>query len=134
MNSLEFTILNNLVTNDQFRRQAFPYLKKEYFEEEHNKLLFDLISNFIDKYGKCPTKESLAIDLQNVTSLTDQQFKISLEAIDKVNDEKLDQTWLVDSTEEWCRNRAIYLSLLESIQIADGKDAVSYTHLRAHET
>ena len=122
MNSLEFTILNNLVTNDQFRRQAFPYLKKEYFEEEHNKLLFDLISNFINKYEKCPTKESLAIDLQNVTSLTDQQFKISLEAIDKVNDEKLDQTWLVDSTEEWCRNRAIYLSLLESIQIADGKD------------
>ena len=122
MNSLEFTILNNLVTNDQFRRQAFPYLKKEYFEEEHNKLLFDLISNFINKYGKCPTKESLAIDLQNVTSLTDQQFKISLESIDKVNDEKLDQTWLVDSTEEWCRNRAIYLSLLESIQIADGKD------------
>ena len=122
MNSLEFTILNNLVTNDQFRRQAFPYLKKEYFEEEHNKLLFDLISNFINKYEKCPTKESLAIDLQNVTSLTDQQFKISLEAIDKVNNEKLDQTWLVDSTEEWCRNRAIYLSLLESIQIADGKD------------
>jgi len=122
MNSLEFTILNNLVTNDQFRRQAFPYLKKEYFEEEHNKLLFDLISNFIDKYEKCPTKESLAIDLQNVGSLTDQQFKISLEAIDKVSDEKVDQTWLVDSTEEWCRNRAIYLSLLESIQIADGKD------------
>ena len=122
MNSLEFTILNNLVTNDQFRRQAFPYLKKEYFEEEHNKLLFDLISNFIDKYEKCPTKESLAIDLQNVGSLTDQQFKISLEAIDKVSNEKVDQKWLVDSTEEWCRNRAIYLSLLESIQIADGKD------------
>ena len=122
MNSLEFTILNNLVTNDQFRRQTFPYLKKEYFEEEHNKLLFDLISNFIDKYEKCPTKESLAIDLQNVGSLTDQQFKISLEAIDKVSDERVDQTWLVDSTEEWCRNRAIYLSLLESIQIADGKD------------
>ena len=122
MNSLEFTILNNLVTNDQFRRQAFPYLKKEYFEEEHNKLLFDLISNFIDKYEKCPTKESLAIDLQNVGSLTDQQFKISLEAIDKVSSEKVDQKWLVDSTEEWCRNRAIYLSLLESIQIADGKD------------
>ena len=122
MNSLEFTILNNLVTNDHFRRQAFPYLKKEYFEEEHNKLLFDLISNFIDKYEKCPTKESLAIDLQNVGSLTDQQFKISLEAIDKVSNEKVDQKWLVDSTEEWCRNRAIYLSLLESIQIADGKD------------
>ena len=122
MNSLEFTILNNLVTNDQFRRQAFPYLKKEYFEEEPNKLLFGLISNFIDKYQKCPTKESLAIDLQNTTSLTDQQFKSSLESIDKVTNEKLDQKWLVDSTEEWCRNRAIYLSLLESIQIADGKD------------
>ena len=89
MNSLEFTILNNLVTNDQFRRQTFPYLKKEYFEEEHNKLLFDLISNFIHKYEKCPTKESLAIDLQNVGSLTDQQFKISLEAIDKVSDDEI---------------------------------------------
>ena len=122
MNSLEFTVLNNLVTNDQFRRQVFPYLKKEYFEEEQNKLLFTLISNFIDKYEKCPTKESLAIDLQNTTSLTDQQFKSSLEALDKVSGEKVDQTWLVDSTEEWCRNRAIYLSLLESIQIADGKD------------
>ena len=54
MNSLEFTILNNLVTNDQFRRQTFPYLKKEYFEEEHNKLLFDLISNFIN----CPLESS----------------------------------------------------------------------------
>ena len=84
--------------------------------------MFDLISNFINKYEKCPTKESLAIDLQNVGSLTDQQFKISLESIDKVSDERVDQTWLVDSTEEWCRNRAIYLSLLESIQIADGKD------------
>ena len=122
MNSLEFTVLNNLVTNDQFRRQVFPYLKKEYFEEEQNKLLFTLISNFIDKYAKCPTKESLAIDLQNTTSLTDQQFKSSLESLDKVSGEKVDQTWLVDSTEEWCRNRAIYLSLLESIQIADGKD------------
>ena len=101
MNSLEFTILNNLVTNDHFRRQAFPYLKKEYFEEEHNKLLFDLISNFIDKYEKCPTKESLAIDLQNVGSLTDQQFKISLESIDKVSNEKVDQKWVLERNVAW---------------------------------
>ena len=122
MNSLEFTILNNLVSNDQFRRQVFPYLKREYFEEQSNKLLFNLISEFITKYEKCPTKESLGVDLQNITTLSDQEFKTTIESISKISDEKVDHNWLVDSTEEWCRNRAIYLSLLESIQIADGKD------------
>ena len=122
MNSLEFTILNNLVSNDQFRRQVFPYLKREYFEEQSNKLLFNIISEFITKYEKCPTKESLGVDLQNITTLSDQEFKTTIESISKISDEKVDHKWLVDSTEEWCRNRAIYLSLLESIQIADGKD------------
>ena len=122
MNSLEFTILNNLVSNDQFRRQVFPYLKREYFEEQSNKLLFNIISEFITKYEKCPTKESLGVDLQNITTLSDQEFKTTIESISKISDEKVDHKWLVDSTEEWCRNRAIYLSLLESMQIADGKD------------
>ena len=113
MNSLEFTILNNLVSNDQFRRQVFPYLKREYFEEQSNKLLFNIISEFITKYEKCPTKESLGVDLQNITTLSDQEFKTTIESISKISDEKVDHKWLVDSTEEWCRNRAIYLSLLE---------------------
>ena len=122
MNSLEFTILKNLVNNDEYRRQVYPYLKKAYFENHEVQLLYGLISEFISKYEKCPTKESLHVDLQNTKSLSESDFQNVSTLIAKLNEEKVDQQWLVDSTEEWCRNRAIYLSLLESIKIADGND------------
>jgi len=122
MNSLEFTILKNLVFNDDYRRQVFPYLKKDYYESVENKILFELISEFISKYEKCPTKESLQVDLENSKNITEEQYKNVSHVISKLECEDIDYAWLLDSTEEWCRNRAIYLSLLESIKIADGKD------------
>ena len=122
MNSLEFTILKNLVTNDEYRRQVYPYLKKEYFESDHNLLLFTLVSEFISKYEKCPTKESLEVDLQNRKNITEESYTNVSTLIQKLEPDQSDYKWLLDSTEEWCRNRAIYLSLLESIKIADGKD------------
>ena len=122
MNSLEFTILKNLVNNDEYRRQVYPYLKKAYFENHEVQLLYGLISEFISKYEKCPTKESLHIDLQNTKLLTESDYQNITTLINNLNEEKVDQQWLLDSTEEWCRNRAIYLSLLESIKIADGND------------
>ena len=122
MNSLEFTILRNLVTNDEYRRQVYPYLKKEYFESDYNTLLFTLISEFISKYEKCPTQESLEVDLQNKKSISEEFYTNVRTLITQLNSDDCDYKWLIDSTEEWCRNRAIYLSLLESIQIADGND------------
>jgi replicative DNA helicase len=123
MISLESTILKNLVFRDEYRRQVFPYIKKDYFESVENKILFGLISEFISKYEKCPTKESLQVDLENSKNITEEQYKNVSVVISKLLDEPVDLEWLVNSTEEWCRNRAIYLSLLESIKIADGKDS-----------
>ena len=122
MNSLEFTILRNLVTNDEYRRQVYPYLKTEYFESDYNTVLFTLISEFISKYEKCPTKESLEVDLYNKKNISDETFTNVMTLIGELDPDGCDYKWLIDSTEEWCRNRAIYLSLLESIQIADGND------------
>jgi replicative DNA helicase len=122
MNSLEFTILRNLVYDDTYRRQVYPYLKKDYFESVDNKILFGLISEFISKYEKCPTKESLQVDLENSKSINEEQYKNVSTLIVTLQPENVDFEWLVNSSEEWCRNRAIYLSLLESIKIADGKD------------
>ena len=122
MNSLEFTIIKNLVTNDEYRRQVYPYLKKEYFESDHNSLLFTLVSEFISTYEKCPTKESLEVDLQNKNNISEESYTNVSTLIQKLESDNCDYKWLLDSTEEWCRNRAIYLSLLESIQIADGND------------
>ena len=122
MNSLEFTIIKNLVTNDEYRRQVYPYLKKEYFESDHNSLLFTLVSEFISTYEKCPTKESLEVDLQNKKNISEESYKNVSTLIQQLESDNCDYKWLLDSTEEWCRNRAIYLSLVESIQIADGND------------
>ena len=122
MNSLEYTIIKNLVCNDEYRRQVFPYLKVSYFESDTNLTLFKLIKSFIEKYEKCPTKESLEVDLQGASHLSEETFKNVSSAIRNLEKDDSDYKWLVDTTEEWCRNRAIYLSLLESIKIAEGDD------------
>ena len=122
MNTLEFTIVNNLVTNDEYRRQVFPYLKKEYFESDYTSMLFTLICEFISVYEKCPTKESLEVDLHNKKNISDDSYTNVMKLIQDLEPDQSDYKWLLDSSEEWCRNRAIYLSLLESIQIADGND------------
>ena len=122
MNSLEYTILKNLVCNDEYRRQVFPYLKVDYFESDTNATLFKLIKSFIEKYEKCPTKESLEVDLQGASHLSEETYKNVSASIRNLEEDDSDYQWLLDTTEEWCRNRAIYLSLLESIQIADGKN------------
>jgi replicative DNA helicase len=122
MKTLETTILQNLLYSDNYRKQVFPYLKKEYFESYDNKLVFEIIYEFVSKYEKCPTKESLEVDLQNKKDITEEQYKNASVIIDAFNNEDIDIQWLIDSSETWCRNRAIYLSLLESIKIADGQD------------
>jgi len=122
MNSLEYTILKNLVCNDEYRRQVFPYLKVAYFESDTNSTLFKLIKSFIEKYEKCPTKESLEVDLQGASHLSEETYKNVSASIRNLEEDDSDYQWLLDTTEEWCRNRAIYLSLLESIKIADGND------------
>ena len=122
MKNLESTILQNLLFSDSYRKQVFPYLKKEYFESIDNKLVFELVHDFISKYEKCPTKESLEVDLQNKKNITEEQYKNASVIIDSFTDDEVNLQWMVDSSETWCRNRAIYLSLLESIKIADGQD------------
>ena len=122
MNSLEYTIIKNLVCNDEYRRQVFPYLKVSYFEADTNLTLFKLIKTFIEKYEKCPTKESLEVDLQGASHLSEETFKNVSSAISNLEEDSSDYKWLLDTTEEWCKNRAIYLSLLESIKIAEGDD------------
>ena len=122
MKNLETVILQNLIYNDTYRKQVFPYLKKQYFENYDHKLVFELIHDYISQYENCPTKESLEVDLQNKKDITEEEYKKASIIIDSFNSESADIDWLVDSSETWCRNRAIYLSLLESIKIADGGD------------
>ena len=118
---LQTIILNNLIYNENFTRKSLPHLKVEYFEK-FNAPVYKLILSFISTYNKLPNSAALEIEFQNSdhVSRNDANEVLSLiRALDK--EEKVDDTWLIDSTEKWCKDRAVYLAIMESIEIIDGK-------------
>ena len=119
---IEQTILRNLLFTEEYYRKVVPFLKADYFQEYHERIVFEEIADFASKYDKIPTKEVLAINIQNRNDLTDDAYKDSLSTVSELTDEWVDYEWLVDSTEKFCQDRAIYLALMQSIKIADGGD------------
>ncbi|AOV61855.1 DNA primase/helicase [Synechococcus phage S-WAM2] len=119
---IEQTILRNLLFTEEYYRKVVPFLKADYFQEYHERIIFEEIADFAGKYDKIPTQEVLAINLQNRSDLTDDTFKDSISAVRELSDEWVDYEWLLDATEKWCQDRAIYLALMQSIKIADGGD------------
>ena len=105
---------------DRYYRKVVPFIKADYFQEYHEKVVFEEIADFASKYDKVPTKEVLTINLQNRGDLTEETFKDSVQGINSLSDDWVDYDWLLDATEKWCQDRAIYLALMQSIKIADG--------------
>ena len=99
-----------------------PFLKKDYFDSISTKTCFDSIQNFVQNYEETPTREILRVEIENRVDLTEELFKECLNTIDSLEEEDHDLQWLIDTTEKWCKERAVYLALMESITIADGKD------------
>jgi len=120
---LEETILNHLMSNEQYARKVAPYIEPEYFESGNNRNLFHKIADYQNKYNVVPTKEAVVIELGNDTSLTDDQYQQTVETIDRfAPDEKTSLDWLTEKTEEWCQERAVHNAIMEGIDIIDGKD------------
>ena len=122
MERIETTILRNLVFDEEYSRKVIPFIEPDYFDQRSEKVIFEEITQFIVNYGGAITVEALKIELENRTDLTEPEVKESREITSSLNDSPVDKQWLLDSTERWCRDRAIYLALMESIQIADGND------------
>jgi len=122
MERLETTILRNLIFSEDYSRKVIPFIEPEYFEQRSEKVIFEEITSFIVKYGSAITIEALNIEVENRTDLTEDEVKGIREINSSLNDSPVDQQWLLDCTEKWCRDRAIYLALMESIHIADGND------------
>ena len=118
MERLEDTILRNLLYNDDFVRKSLPYLKNDYFLEHTDKILFEEINKFMQKYNVSPTKESLVIELNENSKLQEDQFKGLIERLNDYETNKNEQSeieWLIDTTEQFCQDKAIYNAVLESI-------------------
>ena len=122
MDKLEFLILRNLIHNEEYVRKVLPFIRAEYFENYNEKVIFEEVSKFVEEYNQPVTKEVLCIETEKRQDINDSSFKEVTELISTLDDEPTEFNWLVNTTEKWCRDRAIYLALMESIQLADGKD------------
>ena len=119
--NLEQTILRNLLTDEKYMRKVLPFIKPDYFEGIY-RILFREAGKFVAKYNKLPNAEAFKIELDNADKLNDEQYNLAMDIVPQLfTGEKVDDKWLIDTTEKWCQDRAIYLAIMESISIIDGK-------------
>ena len=122
MDKVEFLILRNLIHNEEYVRKVIPFIKADYFEDYNQKVVFEEIAKFVGEYNQPATKEVLCIETEKRQDINDSSFQEITQLIGSLEEETTEFNWLVNTTEKWCRDRAIYLALMESIQLADGKD------------
>ena len=122
MDKVEILILRNLLFNEEYLRKVIPFLKADYFEDMNQKIVFEEVLKFVTEYNEPATKEVLCIEVEKRSDINDTSFNEITKLISYLEEVPTDFDWLVDTTEKWCRDRAIYLALMESIALADGKD------------
>jgi archaellum biogenesis ATPase FlaH len=119
--NIEQTILRNLLTDEKYMRKVLPFIKPDYFQGVY-RTLFKEAGKYVAKYNKLPTAETLVIELQESSGMSDEQFQMSMNIVPQLyTGEVIDQDWLIDNTEKWCQDRAIHIAIMESISIIDGK-------------
>jgi len=125
---IEHIIFGNLIENEDYARKVIPFLKEEYFTDTVDRKIFSIIHEYVGKYNNFPTKSAVEIDLNDVGGLSDDQFKTAKEVVSGLDkSEDRDVAWLVDNTEKFCKDKALYNALMQSIQIVDDskKDSIS---------
>ena len=122
MDKIEFLVLRNLLHNEEYLRKVIPFIKSEYFQDYNQKIVFEEIMSFVSEYNEVPSKEVLGIEVEKRKDINDTSYQEISKLISYLDDEPAEKEWLENTTEKWCRERAIYMALMESIAIADGQD------------
>ena len=119
---IESTIISNLFFNEDFTRKALPFIQSEYFSNAEERTLFNEIEKFVENYKNLPTKDTILIELNNRKDLNEDQLKNLRQLVSSASDEQVDLQWLLDTTEKWCKDRAVHNAVLSGIKILDNKD------------
>ena len=123
LQTIERTALTQLVSNEEYARTVLPFIKRDYFSDRTERTIFEEIKKFVEKYKKIPTQTSLEIEVQSRKDLNETDFKKVISVIKTLKtDENVNFDWLVDTTEQFCKDKAVYNAIVEGIQIIDGKD------------
>ena len=120
---IETTILKHLLNDENYTRRSLPYLKAEYFSEKSDKFVFEAIDKFINKYNNMPTREALILEIDSGSNITDSDFESCKSTISElVVTEEENEEWLLETTEKFCQEKALYNAIMDSISIIDSKD------------
>ena len=122
MVTIERTALSQLVSNEQYARKVLPFMKGDYFADKTERIIYEQIEFFVNKFEKIPSKTALEIEVQGRKDLNEEEFKKVIEVIKTLSTDDVDYDWLVDTTERFCKDRAIYLAIVAGISIVEGRD------------
>ncbi len=123
MQTIEKTALSELIENEDYARTVLPHMRKDYFSDRNERIIFEEIQKFVEKYNSLPTKSSIEIEIDNRRDLNEQDVKTVLSVVKSLEkDENANFEWLVETTEKFCKDKAVYNAIVEGIQIIDGKD------------
>jgi len=120
--SIERTALSNLITNEDYARKVIPFLRSNYFKVREERIVFEEIQKFVDKYKKIPTKTALEIEVDNRKDLSQDDHDKIVKLITSLNSTDVDLEWLLETTEKFCKDKAIYNAIVDGVEIIEGKD------------
>ena len=121
-NRIEQVILENLIYSEQYVRKVIPFLKASYFMNNEDQRVFTIIRDFVEKYNNPPNKQAIILSLNEDKTLNEDTHKKCSDLLDSLTEDKPDKKWLIDETEKFCKDKALYLGVMDSIQILDGKN------------
>lgn len=122
---IENLIIQNLMSSDEYMRKTLPYIQNDYFTDNKHKVLFRLISNYVDKYNSIPNYDTIKLELSNVDGITEKLYHESYELLSQISQQetKNDMKWVIDTTEKFCQDKALYNAIMKSIEIMDEKNS-----------
>ena len=124
MASFEQVIFGNIINRDDYARKVIPFLKSEYFHDISDKIIFELIENYVNKFNRFPSKEAIEVEMNSKTGISQPIHDMCKDIIDQLSyDPKTEVDWLVEKTEKFCQEKAVYNAIMESIQILDNKNS-----------
>jgi len=123
MTTIEQTILTNLIYNEQYTRKVLPFIKGDYFSDRIERTVFEEVQKFVDKYNDLPNQNALEVELDSRNDLNENDYKRVLSVVKELEeDDNANFDWLVETTEDFCKDKAVYNAIVDGIKIIDGKD------------
>jgi replicative DNA helicase len=119
---IEEITLSNLIINEPYTRKVLPFIKDEYYDSQSHKILFSTLSDYVNKFETTPEPNALKIEVEKRRDISDEIYKEVEQFLNNLDRDQYNEDWLIETTEKWCKEKAVYIALMESVKIADGQD------------